>query len=606
MRIPFPLLMLVIAALPAWVRAGSDASTAQEVQPEPATLHCLAVRWPVLGDDNLNAVVEVACRKQGASAWKQGFPLFRTTRTVTNAQRGQWGFTKGNLTPARVPGGQLFAGSIVDLEPETEYEVKLALKDPDGGDSEKVLTLKTIGEPKLPEGLRERHVTPGEGGGGGTQADPFKGLAAAVAAAEPGDLFLVHAGTYAVQGMLTLGKSGTPGKPIVFRAAGDGEAVVDGGGDAATAGRLISAGGIGHVWLEHLTLQGRQYIIVAHESTNWVIRGCLFKKMEKGFTAHNGGYAKSRGHFISDNTFIGPTEWPRTKGIESFCGTYMSGAGHVVCYNRFLNVGDGIHGTRLGNLAASDIHNNDVNIATDDGFETDYGETNVRVFRNRILNVAHGITAQPAQGGPIYIFRNVIYNATYSPFKLHNDTCGVLLFHNTCLKAGSCFNIMPGSESVTDTWTCNNLFLGTKDAGLSTSARFIRCAFDNDGYGGYTGLFATWNGKAFNTPADAMAAGAIYKDKGVVAIDPKTCFAAGLLPPADPNVAYQGADLDFRLKEGSGAIDKGAVLFNFNDGHAGAAPDLGAIEFGQPMPHYGPRPAKNAGSAQAAPAARTP
>jgi hypothetical protein len=30
-------------------------------------------------------------------------------------------------------------------------------------------------------------------------------------------------------------------------------------------------------------------------------------------------------------------------------------------------------------------------------------------------------------------------------------------------------------------------------------------------------------------------------------------------------------------------------LPNVTDGFSGKAPDLGAIELGQPMPHYGPR-----------------
>ena len=52
---------------------------------------------------------------------------------------------------------------------------------------------------------------------------------------------------------------------------------------------------------------------------------------------------------------------------------------------------------------------------------------------------------------------------------------------------------------------------------------------------------------------------------------------------------FKAEDLDFRLKPGSAAIDRGVVLPNITDGFAGAAPDLGALEAGQPAPHYGPR-----------------
>lgn len=53
---------------------------------------------------------------------------------------------------------------------------------------------------------------------------------------------------------------------------------------------------------------------------------------------------------------------------------------------------------------------------------------------------------------------------------------------------------------------------------------------------------------------------------------------------------YKAEELDFRLKPGSIAIDHGMELPNITDGYSGHAPDLGALEAGQPLPHYGPRP----------------
>ena len=53
---------------------------------------------------------------------------------------------------------------------------------------------------------------------------------------------------------------------------------------------------------------------------------------------------------------------------------------------------------------------------------------------------------------------------------------------------------------------------------------------------------------------------------------------------------YTASDLDFRLRAASAAADRGVNLPNITDGFAGAAPDLGALEIGQPLPVYGPRP----------------
>ena len=64
------------------------------------------------------------------------------------------------------------------------------------------------------------------------------------------------------------------------------------------------------------------------------------------------------------------------------------------------------------------------------------------------------------------------------------------------------------------------------------------------------------------------------------------------LQPPDParrHAVYHAMDLNFALKSGSKAIDAGEVLPTVNDGFSGSAPDLGALEFGHPAPHYGPR-----------------
>src|SRR3954466_6089838 len=87
-------------------RAADNASTPGDLLPEPSTLHCLAVRWPIKGDANENAAIAVAFRKTGATEWREGYPLFRT-RPDPHAE---------NKTPVvRVPGGWMFAGSGVDL-----------------------------------------------------------------------------------------------------------------------------------------------------------------------------------------------------------------------------------------------------------------------------------------------------------------------------------------------------------------------------------------------------------------------------------------------------------------------------------------------------------
>ena len=59
--------------------------------------------------------------------------------------------------------------------------------------------------------------------------------------------------------------------------------------------------------------------------------------------------------------------------------------------------------------------------------------------------------------------------------------------------------------------------------------------------------------------------------------------------PATRHQVYHAMDLTFRLKPGSKAVDAGDPIPTVNDGFSGVAPDLGALELGQPLPHYGPR-----------------
>lgn len=67
-------------------------------------------------------------------------------------------------------------------------------------------------------------------------------------------------------------------------------------------------------------------------------------------------------------------------------------------------------------------------------------------------------------------------------------------------------------------------------------------------------------------------------------------FENVLLPdPQNPGKVYPVDGYDFRLRKGSAPIDAGTVLPNINDDYSGKAPDLGAYEYGLPLPHYGPR-----------------
>ena len=98
-----------------------NAVTPGELLVEPPTLINLGFEWLVQGDNNRNATVAVSYRKKGELAWKQGLPLLRLKgeRIYSQAQIDV-------ITP------NMFAGSLLDLEPDTAYEAQFVLSDPEG------------------------------------------------------------------------------------------------------------------------------------------------------------------------------------------------------------------------------------------------------------------------------------------------------------------------------------------------------------------------------------------------------------------------------------------------------------------------------------------
>lgn len=573
------------------LHAENAATPAGEPGLETPTLRSLGVFWPIKGDDNRNAVISAEYRKVGAADWRVGYPLFRIERRdKPYGDQGGKPRPPSKIAPL-VPDGWLFAGSILLLDPDTEYEIKLKLHDPDGGDVEKTLKSRTIGEPAVAKDAPVKHVAPGNGGGDGSAENPFKGLDEAQKAAKPGDLMLVHAGTY--KAPFTVTRNGEPGKPIVWRGAGDGEAAIDSGVDkehVVGAPAILEMGKAHDVWIEKLTIKGGHNLIRAHDARNIVIRRCHLANGICGVFAIGDA---DQGHiFISDNFFEGIQPWPCTDeqwhSLPESRGVWMGGTGNVVCYNRFSHWKDGIDTADCARCDAVDFHNNDVSECFDDGTELDGSERNVRCFFNRYTNVFQGISFQPVYGGPVYAFRNTLYNCQVEPFKLHNGPSGGLVIHNTIVKNGQP-NLMQTGEPVTNFVYRNNLFVGTQGRAFHFDSPMPHCDFDYDGYAGFSGdVFLKWDGVKYNTPDDVREKCPVYKH--IITLDAATLFASGLKAPDSNQKVFEPAKIDLRLKEGSPAIDAGEVLPNFNDGFAGKAPDLGALEFGQEPPFYGIRP----------------
>ncbi|MEJ0038853.1 MAG: hypothetical protein WDO68_22755 [Gammaproteobacteria bacterium] len=339
--------------------AGIDAATAAinrvtvgQFVAEPATLQALGFEWYVQGDDNRNAVVAVSYRKHGESAWKEAQPLIRL-------------HNERNKGPGEFVAPNVFVGSIFDLEPGAEYDCRFVLSDPDGvsGTAQKIVTAHTRPEPMPAAGGHVYHVYPYENRGPyeqpafyGLYAAWYDGIAAAdhynvsPARVQPGDTILVHAGVYRENrtyygsssrkitgrggpgeccgttgdGTYYLTFSGTADKPIVIKAAGDGEAIFDGAGNHT----LFNVMGGNHIYFEGITFRDTDVAIEAGIKGITGSRGLTVKHSKfdhVGVGVHT-DWSGSGDFYIADNEFIGKVD-PKTLVGFSIRAAVRQGAG---------------------------------------------------------------------------------------------------------------------------------------------------------------------------------------------------------------------------------------------------------------------------------------
>ena len=634
-----PLLLLVLA------NAGQaqNGTQAGRFTVEHPTLHNLGFEWAITGDANRNASVSVDFRKVGDSRWLEALPLVRVG--------GERVFRKREHLEYTVPDG--FAGSILNVEPGTQYECRFQLSDPDGvsGQTKHTVRVTTRTEPQPYEGGRTLHVYPPYHQG--PREEPhFSSLLQAYYGAglgdwnvvwerrvQPGDTILVHAGLYRnerlnyVDPMMTpfdgtnwLTIKATPEKPITIKAAGDGEVVFDGAGNH----RLFDVTASAHHIFEGLTFRDTDIAIFAgwkevNGAVGLTVKNCRFEDIGFGVWTE---YAGSSDFYIADNVFIGRMEqrnllvgWTgflwKSAGpygsheVRSYYAVKVYGPGHVIAHNAVAYFHDGIGISTYGTpesdperrASSIDIYNNDIHMSGDDFIETDGGVHNLRVYNNRGVNAAHGgYSSQPVFGGPAYFIRNVLYHVPSGvAFKFSAKAAGLFAYHNTIIGE------QVASDPSSNMHYRNNLFLGrdTPGRGIMTwSNAGVAYSSDYNGFRPNKGVAEQYRwlapkpgGTMYEPrPADwqtfstlADFRAATGQEQHGVELD--FDIFEQMAPPdhSKRHAVYHAQDLNFRLKPNSQAIDAGVPIPTVNDDFTGDAPDLGALEVGRPQPHYGPR-----------------
>jgi hypothetical protein len=644
-----------------------------ELVVEPPTLINLGFEWWIEGDDNRNASVAVSFRARGETAWRPALPLLRL--------HGERIYSESRID---VIAPNMFAGSILDLESDTEYEARFVITDPDGvrGEAERTAVVRTRAEPTRPTGGRTFHVYPH--GYAGNKVEPaFEGLMCAYnewcagtdwatsgrPRVRPGDTILVHAGTYQynryeytndaavnrttpLDGTYYLTADGTAERPIAIVAAGDGEVIFDGNGNYA----LFDVRAADYTYFEGITFRSTEVAILAGTqfiagSKGLTVKNSTFERVGAGvFTNYSG----SSGFYIADSRFIGRNDpkhligwagdrWIKFRGVDgqifppvmaSYVAVKLYGPGHIVAHNYIADFHDGINVETYGNPDGSvasgpgiadgpkypprelwdrrpvaiDFYGNYITNSHDNPIETDGSMHNIRVLRNLFINHAsHAFCNQPTLGGPVYWIRNIAYHLPAGSTRLTNGAAGVLFYNNTILSE----TVAAGTSN---THWRNNLILGENALPAIFSVTTFTQYTSSD-YNGFrpnpnvpasfrwsaprAGVVADYNrfGHMAELEAREFAtleqfAAATGNDKNSVLVDYDVFVNVARLDAQDDATVqklYDARDLDFRLKPGSAAVDRGTPLATVTDGFAGRAPDLGALEQGAHLPVYGPR-----------------
>jgi hypothetical protein len=588
-----------------------------------ATIHCVGVMWPMEGDGNGTATCAVAFRQRGTHRWMQAMPLYRKVPYEVPQQGARTGAGSPSVdgTSRYVrdhAAANYLAGSIFGLKPGTAYEVRLNLAHLDHGYSvEKTLTIVTRTEPVLPKAGPKIEVT-SEGGA--------PALAAALKAAKAGDTIAVHQGTY--QGPFRIAASGTSGRPIVLRGAGDGRVVIKGPGyakhqegerdriclqidgshifvsglefeDAVTAvnigpgrftqkdrwDKLVAAGGVlSDIAVTRCTTRRTQYAIIGTANECYIADNDL-----------NGLAADIEG-----------IDWSEGEGVE------IHGSATVVCYNRMYHLSDAVS---VYNFTDNqDVYNNETYSNSDDGIEFDYSDANNRVWDNRFWFPANnGVSFQPFIGGPAYVVRNEVIGPKENSSKDRYSSADVYFINNTFVGHKADPSIgrncqLSSFDMPRHSLSRNNLYIIQEAADLpavSIHAEDVANHTVNMDYDGIGGIFVVKDRNGGRVIDPALYPGSHYERGGglyipidsfrkvagtlehYTAVNPAGLFWKALPAMHDWRVETE-RDL-MLLREGSNAIDAGTVVPTITDGFRGKAPDLGAHEFGRPAPHYGPR-----------------
>jgi hypothetical protein len=281
----------------------------------------------------------------------------------------------------------------------------------------------------------------------------------------------------------------------------------------------------------------------------------------------------------------------------------VNSSGHnIIRYNEILStedhgfndaIGGGSNFSDAGSPNRdSDIHGNIIAGVWDDAIESEGANMNVRIWGNYIYRTYQHIATASTTRGPLYIFRNVFGTSR----RTHSNSIGgamiktgsrgefgggrKFVFHNTALQPGGAFTVFSG-HSDPNTVTRNNIF---DCPGRLTGNQPPENPGDYD-YDFYSGSERGYAREAHGVRGRMAFIPSHYLEFYPAPVVTKVQF--GKVPV---NMGGRTVEItDPVVTVPNPVIDAGARLPNFNDDFSGRAPDIGAFEVGRPPLRFGRR-----------------